>query len=157
MATFYIWFNFSVILRVVHCANLLLQLTLSEAALCVGRPAGSVRVSREIPMQKRRRREIKNEGQGVECCPTLEKYTNPERATNILGNEVEIYRDEKIKQAFAEYLCKSDVIDVACKSIDLHLNNRAKCVQQYSYVYSIVRVDEAKLLQNTVRWINKYQ
>ncbi|KAK0083277.1 hypothetical protein PV326_006821, partial [Microctonus aethiopoides] len=81
-------------------------------------------------------------GDAVDCCPTIEETTQPRGGRNRQGMYVELYRGADNVQRFYETSCRPDVLDRPCRFIDRKLFNQSRCVQKYSYSFALIKTTE---------------
>lgn len=98
-------------------------------------------------MQTIIRQEGGDEGNAVDCCPTVEEMIEPLGGRNRQEMYVELYRDGEIAQRFYEYSCRPDILDKPCRFIDRKLSEQSRCVQKYSYTYAIVQNPKYEVIQ----------
>ncbi|CAC5417642.1 unnamed protein product [Mytilus coruscus] len=71
------------------------------------------------------------------CCPTVKRRIAPRGGLSREGKLLELYRDVNAVQRFYETICHPAVADMPCRFIDPIY--RSKCVQNYTYMYAIVK------------------
>jgi hypothetical protein len=72
------------------------------------------------------------------CCPTVKRRFAPLGGLSREGKLLELYRDVNAVQRFYETICHPSVADMPCRFIDQSVW-RSKCVQNYTYMYAIVK------------------
>ena len=75
----------------------------------------------------------------MDCCPTTTHLTELKRAVNAQGVVLELFHTREFSQKFYETLCHKNHHNATCQFIDRRFRDRAKCRQQYSYVYALGR------------------
>lgn len=103
-------------------------------------------------MQMILRQEGGEDGDPVDCCPTIEEMVEPVGGRNRQDMYVELYRDGENAQRFFEYSCRPDVLDKPCRFVDRKLSNQSRCVQKFSYTYAIVENPGSKVWYIRESW-----
>lgn len=75
----------------------------------------------------------------LECCPTVTQFNRRSVGISPQGVVVELFNTVNFTQAFYETICNPGLKDNPCQFIDAMYKEYSRCVQQYSYVYSLVR------------------
>jgi len=104
--------------------------------------ADALRTKRQQQRQRRREMELmllENDGDPVECCPSVVEMVEPWGGMTRDGIFVELFRDGDVKQKFYERTCRPDVIGKQCRFVDKRFQRQSRCIQKYSYTYALVR------------------
>ncbi|BES88082.1 Hypothetical protein NTJ_00888 [Nesidiocoris tenuis] len=84
-------------------------------------------------------KEMAEDSQGVDCCPSVAETIEPQGGRNEQGLLVELYSDHNTKQRFYELSCRPGIENKPCRFMDRKLHNQSKCIQKYSYSYAIIK------------------
>ena len=75
----------------------------------------------------------------LDCCPTVAEQVTRYKGINPQGIMLELFTFQNFTQTFYEVHCHPAIKSGQCRYIDPRIAHASRCIQQYSYVYSIAR------------------